>query len=57
MLRLSRIVAGSLLALLALPVGATAESGKSWTIYGGDTANTRFSSLTQINRDNVPKLR
>ena len=31
--------------------------GKSWTIYGGDTANTRFSALTQINRGNVAKLR
>src|SRR5262249_22662056 len=29
----------------------------SWTIYGGDTANTRFSALNQINRDNVAKLR
>ena len=57
MSRLSGMLAGSLLTLLALPLGATAESGKSWTIYGGDTANTRFSALTQINRDNVAKLR
>ena len=57
MLRLSGILAGSLLALLALPVGAIAENEKSWAIYGGDTANTRFSALAQINRDNVAKLR
>ena len=57
MSRLSGMLAGSLLTLLALPLGAAAESGKSWTIYGGDTANTRFSALTQINRDNVAKLR
>src|SRR6185503_15705803 len=57
MLRLSGILAGSLLALLALPVGALAENEKSWAIYGGDTANTRFSALAQINRDNVAKLR
>src|SRR6516164_5627978 len=57
MLRLSGILAGSLLALLALPVGAIAEDEKSWAIYGGDTANTRFSALAQINRDNVAKLK
>jgi glucose dehydrogenase len=57
MLRLSGMLAGSLLALSALPLGAAAESGKSWTIYGGDTANTRFSALAQINRGNVAKLR
>ncbi len=57
MSRLSGMLAGSLLALSVLPLGAAAESGKSWTIYGGDTANTRFSALTQINRGNVAKLR
>jgi len=57
MSRLSGMLAVSLLALSALPLGAAAESGKSWTIYGGDTANTRFSALTQINRGNVAKLK
>ena len=57
MSRLSGMLAGSLLALSVLPLGAAAESGKSWTIYGGDTANTRFSALTQINRGNVAKLK
>lgn len=56
MLRLSEILAGSLVAL-ALPLGAMAESGKSWTVYGGDQANTRFSTLNQINTSNVGKLK
>lgn len=33
-----------------------AESGKDWKIYGGDYANTRYSSLDQINARNVGKL-
>jgi alcohol dehydrogenase (cytochrome c) len=57
MLRLSAILAFSLVVMAALPVAALAESGKSWTIYGGDQANTRFSTLSQINTSNVNKLK
>jgi len=57
MLRLSAILAVSLVVMAALPVAALAESGKSWTIYGGDQANTRFSTLAQINTSNVSKLK
>ena len=39
--------------LLAL---GTVEA-QEWRHYGGDAAGTRFSSLTQINRDNVRRLR
>ncbi len=35
----------------------TAESGKEWTMYGGDYGNTRYSSLNQITSKNVSKLR
>lgn len=34
-----------------------AESGKEWAMYGGDYANTRYSTLNQINSKNVNKLR
>lgn len=34
-----------------------AESGKEWTIYGGDYTNTRYSSLDQINKENVKNLK
>jgi PQQ-dependent dehydrogenase (methanol/ethanol family) len=51
------MLAGTLLALALLPVGAHAESGQSWAIYGGDPANTRYSTLAQINTGNVAKLK
>jgi PQQ-dependent dehydrogenase (methanol/ethanol family) len=34
-----------------------AASGNEWTMYGGDYANTRHSSLNQITTQNVSKLR
>ena len=37
--------------LLAVPVGA------NWTSYNGDYTGRRFSSLNQINRNNVAQLR
>jgi hypothetical protein len=55
--RLGRMLTGSLLVLSWLQVGAAAESGKTWMMYGGDAANTRFSPLSQINRSNVAKLK
>jgi alcohol dehydrogenase (cytochrome c) len=57
MSRLGGMLASLLLVVSALPLGAAAESGKSWMMYGGDAANTRFSSLSQINRSNVARLR
>jgi PQQ-dependent dehydrogenase (methanol/ethanol family) len=35
----------------------SADSGKEWTIYGGDYANTRYSALDQINTGNVKDLK
>jgi PQQ-dependent dehydrogenase (methanol/ethanol family) len=36
---------------------ATAFPRLSWPVVGGDLANSRYSSLTQINRANVAKLK
>src|SRR5689334_9539297 len=37
-------------------VGAPARS-VGWTVYGGDQGATHYSPLSQINRDNVSRLR
>jgi len=36
---------------------AWAQSGNEWTMYGGDYANTRYSTLNKINTGNVSRLR
>src|SRR5947208_6039104 len=41
------------------PLTASAQSADrrvEWPAYGGDLAATKYSSLTDINRDNVAKL-
>lgn len=44
--------------VLAVAVSCTACGGTSdWPVTGGDPGNTRYSSLDQINRDNVARLR
>ncbi len=35
---------------------ALAQASNEWTVYGGDYANTRYSTLSQINTGNVKKL-
>ena len=45
------------LALAVAAGAAVAESGKEWAMYGGDYANTRYSTLNQINAGNVNKLK
>ena len=42
--------------LLTAPVMLVAQSTE-WTVYGGDTANTRYSPLNKINTSNVNRLR
>jgi glucose dehydrogenase len=32
-------------------------AGKEWLTIGGDWGNTRYSTLTQINRNNVKNLK
>jgi alcohol dehydrogenase (cytochrome c) len=36
---------------------ACAEAGNEWAAYGGDQANTRYSTLKDINTGNVSKLK
>jgi len=52
-------------AAIALPVAGLAQqpadlrkpAGTEWLTIGGDWGNTRYSTLTQINRDNVKTLK
>jgi quinoprotein glucose dehydrogenase len=45
---------------VALPIQArakaTADSRRTWAVYGGGPDNIHYSSLDQINRDNVHSL-
>ena len=41
-------------ALLAITLNA---QNRSWSTYGGGLDNTHYSALTQINRENVAKLK
>ena len=52
----------ALLVVLALTLGslasnASAQTGAVWGVYGGDTANTRYSTLNQVNTSNVGRLK
>jgi len=50
-------VAVLVLAVALLPSMARTQSSTDWSVYGGDTRNTRYSSLNQITTDNVQQLR
>ncbi len=41
----------------SLTVAGAAQTNVEWPIYGGDQAGSHYSALTQINRDNVGKLK
>lgn len=56
-LRRAAAVATLVAGVCAGPLAANAESGNEWVTYGGDTSNTRYSALTQINTKNVADLR
>jgi len=45
------------LVLAGLASPAAAQTGAVWGVYGGDSANTRYSTLTQINASNVGRLK
>ena len=48
----------SLIACLSSIVSAVAQSpGSEWHYYGGDEGGSRYSNLSQINRENVRELR
>jgi PQQ-dependent dehydrogenase (methanol/ethanol family) len=44
-------------ALVLATSPASAQSGNEWPTYGGDHANTRYSTLNQVNTNNVRRLR
>src|SRR5437867_1416401 len=37
--------------------GGRLSAGREWPLFGGDTANSRYSTLTQINTTNVKNLK
>ena len=41
----------------ALPASAATAGHRSWEIYGGDAAGTKYSALEQIDRTNVAQLK
>lgn len=43
--------------LLAAGLAAAADPYREWTVYGGGPDSIRYSTLDQINRDNVARLR
>jgi quinoprotein glucose dehydrogenase len=43
-------------ALALVIAGARAQDFQGWRTYGGDDGNTHYSTLDQINRDNVAEL-
>jgi PQQ-dependent dehydrogenase (methanol/ethanol family) len=47
----------SALVFAGLVSPAAAQTGAAWAVYGGDNANTRYSTLTQINAVNVGRLK
>lgn len=48
----------SVVAVLALFTCANAQQPyRTWQVYGGDAAGTKYSALTQINRTNVQRLK
>src|SRR5207237_8548180 len=54
-----RTLAMTLLSILSVVTAAPAwaQAGNEWTMDGGDYANTRYSTLNQINTGNVSRLR
>jgi quinoprotein glucose dehydrogenase len=45
------------LAILCATACALASAENDWSVYGGDAAGTRYSSLKQVSRENVTKLK
>ena len=43
-------------AIVSAVILAASPAAAQWSTVGGDSGNTRYSSLTQINKDNVAKL-
>ena len=54
---LAALLVVSALMLGGLASNAAAQTGAVWGTYGGDTANTRYSTLNQVNTSNVGRLK
>ena len=54
---LAALLVVSVLALGGFVSNAAAQTGAVWGVYGGDTANTRYSTLNQVNTSNVGRLK
>ena len=54
--RLLRSVFGALVVVAASMVLAAQPAAAQWSTVGGDSGNSRYSSLTQIDTQNVMKL-
>ena len=52
-----RVTVAATLALFLGLVGPVSGQTIGWPVYGGDTANTRYSSLGKITPANVGKLK
>lgn len=57
MKRLHRVPIATLVLVLALATAAAAQTGPGWPVYGGDSGNTRYSTLNQVNTGNVERLK
>jgi quinate dehydrogenase (quinone) len=52
-----QIVLHAILICCCLLIGLTQSNPSEWRFYGGDEGGTRYSTLNQINRNNVTSLR
>jgi alcohol dehydrogenase (cytochrome c) len=57
MKRFASMLLLSALALPAMVSSAAAEAGPAWGVYGGDVANTRYSTLARVTPANVGQLK
>jgi quinoprotein glucose dehydrogenase len=52
----SIVVASLALTLGGMPASVAAQRAGEWPVYGADAGSTKYSALTDINRDNVKRL-
>jgi PQQ-dependent dehydrogenase (methanol/ethanol family) len=57
MTRLHKVPIATLALVLALATAAAGQTGPGWPTYGGDSGNTRHSTLNQIDTGNVERLK
>jgi len=52
-----RALSAAVAFVVVLALAGTARAQSGWPVYGGDPGNTRYSTLTQINANNVKQLK